>query len=145
MEFEQKLSVLQNVYAAALAEAVNTYQGLGALPSIEKRKQERQTQTAPYLLSQLKITSIEGVFTCLSDLFGCANWNVQSTQSGFKATATTCKLCALSKKMGGASPCKGWCLDPMIAMIGALDPKASVTVEGTLMDQPSCSLTITLA
>lgn len=145
MESEQKLSVLQNIYAAALAEAVNTYQGLSALPSIEKRKQERQAQTAPYLLSQLKITSIEGVFTCLSDLFGCANWSVQSTDSGYRATATACKLCAFSKKMGGASPCKGWCLDPMIAMIGALEPKAGVMVESTLMDQSSCSLTITLA
>jgi len=42
MESEQKLAVLQNVYAAAIAETVNTYQVLGFLAAIEQRKQERQ-------------------------------------------------------------------------------------------------------
>lgn len=144
MESEQKLAILQNVYAAAIAETVNTYQGLGALIAIEKRKQERQGQTAPYLLAQLGISTVEGVFSSLSNIFGCADWKVEHDGSGYNAVATTCKLCALSKKMGGASPCKGWCLDPMIAMIKALESKATVDVEQTLMNGSSCCLTVKL-
>lgn len=97
MESEQKLAVLQNVYAAAIAETVNTYQVLGFLAAIEQRKQERQEQTAPYMLAQLGISTVEDVFSRLSSIFGCANWNVEYEESGYRAVATTCKLCALSK------------------------------------------------
>jgi hypothetical protein len=144
MESEQKLAVLQNVYAAAIAETVNTYQVLGFLAAIEQRKQERQEQTAPYMLAQLGISTVEDVFSRLSSIFGCANWNVEYEESGYRAVATTCKLCALSKRMGGASPCKGWCIDPMVAMIKALENKANVTVESTLMNGSSCSLKVKL-
>lgn len=144
MEIEKRLAILQNTYAASVAETVNTYEILKVLEMIVERRKERQTQTASYLNQQLGINSVEEVFYMLSEIYNCANWSVKKTEDGYVATATSCKLCALSKKMGGANPCNGWCLDPMIAMICdvcKIDNK-SITVESTLMDADCCKLNI---
>jgi len=146
MEIEKRLAFLQNTYAASVAETVNTYEKLKALETIVTRRKERQAQTAPYLNQQLNINGVEDVFYKLSEIYGCANWSVKKTEDGYVATATACKLCALSKKMGGANPCRGWCLDPMIAMITtAMEIDAeSMAVESTLMTADCCKLLIHL-
>ena len=87
MNTEQKLAMMQNTYAAALAEAVNTYQSLGVLNSVVDKKKERQAQTAPLINRQLGIETAEDVFTLLADTFGCANWTVDKTADGYTATA----------------------------------------------------------
>ncbi|MDD4798867.1 MAG: hypothetical protein PHO24_04995, partial [Clostridia bacterium] len=119
MEIEKRLALLQYTYAAAVAETVNTYEKMQVLEKIVEKRKERQAQAAPLLNQQLGVTSVEEVFNNLSQIYGCANWSVEKTNDGYIATATACKLCALSKKMGGANPCNGWCLDPMLAMITA--------------------------
>lgn len=144
MEIEKRLNMLQNTYAASVAETVNTYEKLKALETIVERRKERQAQTAPYLNQQLGIQSVEDVFCTLSEIYGCANWVVEQTENGWVATATACKLCALSKKMGGANPCNGWCLDPMIAMLSnteKIDSK-QITVESTLMNGDCCKVIV---
>jgi len=144
MEIEKRLAMLQNTYAASVAETVNTYDKLKALDTIVQRRKERQPQTAPYLNEQLGIKNVEDVFYKLSEIYGCANWSVEKTAGGYIATATSCKLCSLSKKMGGANPCNGWCLDPMIAMLSTvskIDAK-HITVESTLMTGESCKIFI---
>ncbi len=141
MEIEKKLAVLQNTYAASVAETVNTYAGLKALEAVVEKRKERQAQTAPYLNQQLGIQTIEDVFYKLSEIYGCANWTVEKTENGYIASATSCKLCALSKKMGGANPCRGWCLDPMIAMLSTLNV-GSVAVESTLMSGDCCKVLV---
>lgn len=146
MEIEKRLVMLQNTYAASIAETVNTYAKLGALEVIVERRKERQAQTAPFLNQQLGIKKAEDVFHTLSEIYGCANWTVEKTEDGLIATANSCKLCALSKKMGGANPCNGWCLDPMIAMISDLCKIDSghITVESTLMNGECCKISIAL-
>ena len=148
MDMAKKLMVLQNVYAAAIAEAVNTYARLGQLGTIVAAKETRQAQTAPLMVQQLGITSCEEVFTGLSSIFGCANWTVESTGTDLIATATSCKLCALCKRMGGASPCKGWCIDPMTAMIrhiaGTQQHTVDICLESTLMEESQCKLKVTI-
>ena len=144
MEIEKRLIMLQNTYAASIAETVNTYEKLKALETIVEKRKERQVQTAPYLNQQLGIQSVEDVFYTLSEIYGCANWSVKKTENGYAATATSCKLCALSKKMGGANPCNGWCLNPMLAMItatGKIDA-GSIAVESTLMAADCCKVVI---
>ena len=136
MEIEKRLAILQNTYAASVAETVNTYNMLKMLETIVERRQERQMQTASYMNQQFGIQCIEDVFSNLSEIYGCANWTVEKSEQGYVATATACKLCALSKKLGGANPCHGWCLDPMIAMIsnlGSVDRK-QISVDSTLMN-----------
>ncbi|HCS74363.1 MAG TPA: hypothetical protein DIW17_10875 [Clostridiales bacterium] len=144
MEIEKRLTMLQNTYAASVAETVNTYEKLRALETIVEKRKERQAQTAPYLNQQLGIQSVEDLFYTLSEIYGCANWSVDKTKDGYIAIATSCKLCALSKKMGGANPCNGWCLDPMIAMLSEvckIDNKY-ITVESTLMNDDCCKVSI---
>ena len=99
MEIEKRLIMLQNTYAASIAETVNTYEKLKASETIVEKRKERQVQTAPYLNQQLGIQSVEDVFYTLSEIYGCANWSVKKTENGYAATATSCKLCALSKMM----------------------------------------------
>jgi len=144
MDIEKRLAMLQYTYAASIAEAVNTYDKLKVLDAIVKGRKERQAQTAPYLNQQLGIESAEDVFHKLSEIYGCANWSVEKTADGYIATTTSCKLCALSKKMGGANPCNGWCLDPMIAMLSAamkIDAQR-ISVESTLMAGDLCKIVI---
>ena len=144
MEIEKRLTVLQNTYAASVAEAVNTYAKLKVLETVVEKKKERQTQMALYLNSHLGIQSVEDVFYTLSEIYGCANWSVAKTKDGYIATATSCKLCALSKKFGGANPCMGWCLDPMFAMIaavGKVNPE-NIAAQSTLMNGNCCKVLI---
>ena len=146
METEKKLSIMQNTYAAVLAETANTYQRLGALDTVVAAKVQRQAQTAPMMNAQLGITSVPEVFTVMAGVFGCANWAVEQTSEGYSARATACKLCALSKKLGGANACNGWCLDPMRAMVQAADGSVTgFTVHSTLMDDDCCLVSIKTA
>jgi hypothetical protein len=146
MDIKKRLALLQNTYAASIAETVNTYAKLKVLDTIIERRKKRQAQTAPFLNQQLGIETVEDVFYKLSEIYGCANWSVEKTDDGYIATAVSCKLCALSKKMGGANPCNGWCLDPMFAMItaaGKIDVE-SITVESTLMGGDCCKVLVNI-
>jgi len=149
MEMEKKMGILQNVYATVIAESVNIYNNAGILPGVEAQKKTKQSQTAPYMIRQLGIGTIEDVFTQLSEIFGCANWVVEKAPEGLVARAASCKLCAIAKKMGTASPCNGWCIDPMSAMIQAIAKNewstASIETNSTLMKDSECKLTITLS
>ena len=147
MDIEKRFALLQNTYAASVAETVNTYDKLNVLNAIVEKRKERHAQTALFLNQQLGIETIEDVFCKLSEIYGCANWSVEKKDGGYVATAVSCKLCALSKKMGGANPCNGWCLDPMLAMItalGKIDAK-SITVESTLMDADCCKVLVNIS
>jgi hypothetical protein len=148
METEKKLVLMQNTYAAAVAETVNTYNMLKVLDPIVEKRSERQSQTAAAMNRMMGITSVEEVFLTLADVFGCANWQVAKTEDGYEASATACKLCALSKKMGGANACRGWCLDPMAAMIcdvsGGKITRDRIEVQSTLMESNQCKVVISL-
>ena len=146
MDIEKRFALLQNTYMASIAETVNTYDKLKVLDTIVERRKERQAQTAPFLNQQLGIETVEDVFCRLSEIYGCANWSVERTDDGYIATAVSCKLCALSKKMGGANPCNGWCLDPMFAMItaaGKVDVR-SIATESTLMAGDCCKVLVNI-
>lgn len=147
MDTEKKLFLMQNTYAAAVAETVNTYDRLKVLDDVVEKRAERQNQTAGAMNKMMGITSVEEVFIHLADVFGCANWQVARTAEGYEATATTCKLCALSKRMGGANACRGWCLDPMTAMIvditGGKITKDRIEVKSTLMEGEQCKVILT--
>lgn len=143
MDTERKLAIMQNTYAAMLAEAVNTYRRLGAQEAVEAAREQRLAQTAALMNAQLGVASVPDVFTVMAGVFGCANWVVEQTADGYAATATSCKLCALSKKLGGANACNGWCLNPMRAMAQAADGSvAEFAVHSTLMEAGCCRVTV---
>lgn len=145
MNTEKKLEIMQNTYAASVAEIVNTYNKLKVLDYVVNARKQRQPQSAPLINAQLGIKTAEDVFTHMTEVFGCANWTVEKTTDGLIATASLCKLCGFAKKMGGANPCNGWCLDPMKAMAAAIDHKIcedDFIVESTLFDGPCCKVII---
>lgn len=142
MKTEKNLEIMQNMYAASVAETVNTFEKLKVLDYIVSTKKERLNCTAPLLNKQLEITTPEEVFKHMSEVFGCANWKVEKTLDGFIATASSCKLCALSKNMGGANPCNGWCLNPMSAMLRAINQSIHFTAESTLMNGKCCKVKV---
>ena len=146
MDMNKRFALLQNTYAASIAETVNTYDKLQVLETIVERKKERQAQTATFLNQQLGIETVEDVFGKLSEIYGCANWSVEKKDEGYIATAVSCKLCALAKKMGGANPCNGWCLDPMFAMITATEKTdtESIVIESTLMAGDCCKVLVNI-
>lgn len=143
METQKNLETMQNMYAASVAETVNTYEKLKVLDYVVATKKERSLQAAPMLNKQLGITEPEEVFKRMSEVFGCAKWRIEKTSDEIIARAKQCKLCALSKKMGGANPCNGWCLNPMNAMIKAIDESAEFSVESTLMNDNCCKVKVT--
>jgi len=144
MDAEKTLALLRNIYAASIAETANTYDRLMVLDTIVEKRKGRHAQTAPFLNQQLGIETVQEVFVKLSEVFGCADWSVAEVDDGYIAMAASCKLCALSKKMGGANPCNGWCLDPMFAMITAATKieAGSIVVESTLMTGDCCKVLI---
>ena len=140
METEKKLTILQNMYAASIAETVNTYGKLNMLNYVEDAKNVVLSQTASIINSQLDIQTPEQVITHIAEVFGCANWKIERKMNGFSAIATSCKLWELCKKSGGANPCKGWCLNPMRAMIAANDYTIDFSVKSTLRDAEYCQV-----
>lgn len=145
MNTEKKLEIMQNTYAASVAETVNTYNKLKVLDYVVDARKQRQPQSAPLINAQLGIKTAEDVFTHMTEVFGCANWTIEKTTDGLIATASSCKLCGFAKKMGGANPCNGWCLDPMKAMVGAINKNIDdghFIVQSTLFDGPSCKVVI---
>lgn len=142
MQTEKKLGIMQNTYAASIAEAINTYAKLNVLDKIVESKKDRLTQTAPMINAQIEAEKPEDVFTNMADVFGCANWQIEQSENGFKATATACRLCALSKQMGGANPCIGWCLNPLSAMVAAIDSDLEFVAERTLMNDTCCKVEV---
>lgn len=146
MGTEKNEKLLQNIYAASLAESVNTYQKLNVLEQVVEGKKARQMQSAQAMIQQLEISSIEDVFLKLYSLFGCSNWDVEETQTEYIVKSESCKLCALSKKMGGANPCDGWCLNPIKSMINIVSEskitEEYINVQSTLINGPCCLIKI---
>jgi hypothetical protein len=147
MDIEKRLAILQTTYAASVAETVNIYDKLQVLEKVVEDRKAMQAQKAPYLNQQLGIESVEDVFAKLSEIYNCANWTVKKTGTRYAATATACKLCSFSKKMGGANACRGWCLDPMIAMLTALcnGQIERISVESTLHHDDCCKIILELS
>ncbi|MFY9380714.1 MAG: hypothetical protein WBI55_06020 [Eubacteriales bacterium] len=62
MEVEKRLKILQNTYAASVAETVNTYEKLNVLKAVVARRKERQKETAPYLNQSWVLTTLKTSF-----------------------------------------------------------------------------------
>ena len=141
---EQKLKTLQMYYAAVLAETVTHYGENGILDKVTKHKQAEQMKNGAESAMRFGVKEPRQVFQKVQDTFGCSNWKCTDTEDGFIAVATSCMLCAISKKMGNFSPCQIFCLSPIDAMLKAISPKAGFSVMDTLWDSNECRVNIKL-
>ncbi|MDD4437168.1 MAG: L-2-amino-thiazoline-4-carboxylic acid hydrolase [Tissierellia bacterium] len=142
MELEQKVKLLQAIYAGALADSVFRMGNEGILEKVTSEKREEQMQNGKYRAAQFVIEKPDEVFFKLSELFGCANWAVESDNKDYKAEATKCMLCAMAKKMGAQSPCNIFCLDPMEGMIRGIAPNYRFNATETLWSGQKCEVNL---
>ena len=139
---EQKISTLQTLYAAALADSALRYGKTGILDEVTDQKRTEQLNTGAAMAERFGVKEPKQAFEKIQEIYGCASWFCEDTDNGFRAACTNCMLCAISKKMGPYSPCRMFCLSPIEAMIKGVDPAAGFTVEKTLWDGDECSVMV---
>ena len=142
MQKEKNIQLLQLTYAAVLADATAQFAKENVLQNVIQRKKAEQMATGRMKAEQFGITSPQAVFTQLAEVFNCAAWQIEKLEKGFIAETTTCKLCAIAKKIDAPAPCYLYCLDPMEGMVKGLNPNASFTVEETLWEGEKCTVLI---
>jgi hypothetical protein len=142
MELEHKFKMLQMAYVGVLVDSLRWYTKEGILEKVTEEKRKEQFISGKQRLSQFGISEPEQVFIKLSDLFNCACWKIDKKNSYFSAEAKGCLLCAASKKFMTGSPCNIYCLDPIEAMIKAIDPSIQFKVEETLWDGGKCKIEV---
>jgi len=142
MQNEKKIQLLQLTYAAVLADAADQFAKENILQNVIQRKKAEQMATGKMKAEQFGITSPEAVFTRLAEIFNCAAWEIQNAEKKFLAETTTCKLCAIAKKINAPAPCYLYCLDPMEGMVKGLNPHATFTVEETLWNGEKCRVLV---
>jgi hypothetical protein len=145
MDVDRKLSLVRMTYAAVLAETTARLASLGALPAVEATKRAEQLAKGRDKAMFLGIGTPEQAFTSTAEVFDCADWQIEPLEGGFRAEASRCTLCALAKRLGKASPCRLYCLDPLEGMVRGLCPAATFAVEQTLFDSSRCSVRVQLA
>ena len=141
-KMKKKIQLLQLTYAAALADAADQFAKENILQNVIQRKKAEQMATGKMKAEQFGITSPEAVFTRLAEIFNCAAWEIRNAEKKFLAETTTCKLCAIAKKINAPAPCYLYCLDPMEGMVKGLNPHATFTVEETLWNGEKCRVLV---
>jgi len=143
MESNKQVQILQMAYAGVLADAVLQYGKEGVLPAVTERKRQEQLATGKIMAAQFGMNAPEEVFLKLSELFGCAQWEiVNKSVDGFIAQAQSCRLCAIAKRIGAPSPCYIYCLNPMEGLVRAIKRDAVYAIEETLWEGKSCRVRI---
>jgi L-2-amino-thiazoline-4-carboxylic acid hydrolase len=143
MDSNKQVQILQMAYTGVLADAVLQLGKEGVLASTTERKRQEQLAGGKLRAAQFGITKPEEVFLKLSEIFGCAQWEiVNNTEDGFVAQSNSCRLCAIAKKMGAPSPCQIYCLDPMEGIVKAIKSDAVYTIEETLWEGRQCRVIV---
>lgn len=142
MTSDDKVRILQTAYAGALADAVLRMGRDGILTKVTEEKRREQMRTGKAKAEQFGISRPEEVFSRLTDIFGCATWEIKTEDGGFSAETKSCKLCAVAKRMGAPGPCDIYCLDPMEGMVKGLEPDMEFKVAETLWDGSKCRVEV---
>ena len=145
MDTAKHVQILQMAYAGALADTVLQFSKEGVLERVTERKRREQLATGKQRLAAFGITKPEEVFLNLSELFGCARWEiVNNSAESFLAQSSSCTLCAIAKKLGAPSPCNLYCLDPMEGLVKAIAPVSVYTAESTLWEGKQCRVKVNI-
>ena len=142
MDSNEKVRILQLAYAGALADAVLRMGRDGILPKVTEEKRREQLRTGRAKADQFSISRPEEVFSRLTEIFGCATWEIKPENGGFSAETKSCMLCAIAKRMGAPGPCDMYCLDPMEGMVKGLAPDTKFSVVETLWDGSKCRVEV---
>jgi hypothetical protein len=142
MDFEKRVKILETAYAGIQADAVRYFDKLGVLDQVTKLKKTEQFALGKVQAERFGIEKAEDVFNQLSKVFNCAVWEIKKEEGGFIAESKTCKLCAIAKQMGKASPCHIYCLNPMEGMVKGINNSSVFEVKETLWNGEKCSIKV---
>jgi len=144
MDTEDKLKLLQAVYAAAQIDAVSNYVREGIFEGVLAARKEHRARDSAQVNALLGVRTPQEVFLRLAEIFGCAAWKIIPTVEGFDAVTVGCRMHAMARRTEVPAPCSLVCLEPMRGMIAALDSDAEFIVEETLFDGESCRVRVIL-
>ena len=106
MDHLKTLKALQLFYAGALVDAARHYAEHGVLEAVTAAKRREQELSATEQIARLGIRSAEDIFSTYTELFGCADWEVEHERKTLRAETRTCLACALAKKLGARPPAR---------------------------------------
>ena len=136
------MNQLQMIYATSLVDSLRMYDKHQITKSVTSQKHQEQLFMGAQKAKQMQLGNETDVFTTLTSLFGCAEWQTEEKDNTLIATNSKCFLCAMSKKMNTSSPCNLYCLDPILGLIKGINPENIMTVESTLYDGNNCTVKI---
>jgi hypothetical protein len=141
MQAEQTLQIVRMTYAAALADAVKRLADEGVLERVTAKRRAEHLANGASTAKQFGVSKPSDALRRTVELFACADWRVCDDEGGgFSAVASRCTLCAMPKRLGAASPCRIYCLDPIEGMVRGLEPDLRVEVSETLFEGEACRL-----
>lgn len=142
MKDELRMKMLENAYASALADATLQFSKAGILKQVTAEKKVVQFAMGKRQAERFGITQPVEVFQILSEVFGCAVWELVENEGNLVAQTQSCKLCSMAKAMGSGCPCEVYCLNPMEGLIKAVAPLVEFQVEETLWDSEKCTVLV---
>jgi hypothetical protein len=142
MDLEKRVRILETAYAGIQADAVRCFANLGVLDKVTELKKKEQLAMGKAQAQRFGIEKAEDVFIQLSKVFNCAAWEIKKEEGGFTAESKACRLCAMAKQMGKASPCHIYCLNPMEGMVKGINNSSVFEVKETLWNGEKCSIKV---
>jgi hypothetical protein len=144
VDSEKNVGILRSLFIGITADAVHRLGNEGVLEKVTKEKKNNQAVTGKSNAVLFDVENPKESFTKTREILNCADWEVTSNQLGFTAEATSCKLCAMSKKLGEHSPCYIYCINVQEGIIKSFEPDAVLDVKETLWDGHKCIVDVAL-
>lgn len=142
MEPRETLNILQLLHAGTLVDILEAYEKLDILEQRFSIGETEQRLAAKARVQQFGLNRPRDVFRLFSEVFGFVDWHKEENDSENFWIADRCKLCAIAIKRGTIQPCRLFCVDPISALCGALQPAFTLTVQKTLWESDSCSIVV---
>jgi len=144
MDTNERLELLQLLYAGLMAETAAVLAEHGILEHVTERKRREDRLAAQARVEQSAVTTPEALFELHRSVAGFSDW--KSAQEGATVTVTSaaCKLCDIARASGGPPPCRLFCIDPLTALCAALPEPRTLTVRSTRCSAERCIVHITL-
>jgi hypothetical protein len=142
MDLEKRVKILETAYAGIQADAVRCFDNQGVLEKVTAQKKKEQLALGKQQAERFGVQKAEDVFRRISEVFNCAAWEIIREEGSFTAESKACKLCAMAKQTGKASPCHIYCLNPMEGMVKGISNDSTFEVKETLWDGQKCRIEV---
>lgn len=143
MDTNERLELLQLLYAGLMAETAAVLAEHGILEQVTERKRREDRLAAPARVEQTGTTTPEALFALHRSVAGFSDWKSAHEGAMVTVASTACKLCDIAQASGGPPPCRLFCIDPLTALCAALPVPRTLTVRSTRCTAEQCLFHIT--